>query len=550
MPDFGTFTPFIPLLALSGSGFITSASVLFAFICFCNNEARNGNARATRAAATFAVFAVFFWAVASAFIALTWPVEPEQTYATRPVPADVSNSTLWEAGAAHGIYMGGLYRELLIEEEGAQCDLALLNSQFNSVTPENALKMEHVLREDGTYDFELADFVVEWAVRRGMRVRGHALLWDAETPYILRKRVVKARDRRREATDIIETHIRTVVGRYAGRIRTWDVVNEPMDGGEWGSSGDAFYGKGELGVDYIEVALRAAHAVDPNATLFINEGFGGGYDAEDAKVVGFLALLDYLLQREVPLHGVGIQAHGVLSVHAPDDDNQGALRLMREVEARGLAVEVTEFDARLRIFSDLYPREDAYAKQGKYYADWVTACLQVQACQGFTTWGVTDGTAWYEWLYVYQWMRVNDPLWWDSEKRSKPAFVDTIRALRNHSGPPHTDPASIPAPRLVDVGDAGHANCTDFRRVSTATWAVLGLLFYSAPLALALGVLYCCCVTRRPWDRLPEARRHETAEQTYPAMDHGTAVAGRHRGEADLNDVELTTREVEPSATS
>ena len=85
----------------------------------------------------------------------------------------------------------------------------VLAAEFSSLTPENQLKWEYVHPEQGTYDFDAADELVEFAEEHGMAVRGHTLLWHSQNPAWLENGDFTDAELRA----ILEDHIRTVVGR-------------------------------------------------------------------------------------------------------------------------------------------------------------------------------------------------------------------------------------------------------------------------------------------------------------------------------------------------
>jgi endo-1,4-beta-xylanase len=97
-------------------------------------------------------------------------------------------------------------------------------------------------------------------------------------------------------------HIHTVVGRYQGRINTWDVVNEALE--EDGTLRQTPWLK-IIGEDYIAKAFQFVHEADPQAELYYND-----YNLEnEAKLNGTVELLKKLQAQGIPLSGIGIQGH-------------------------------------------------------------------------------------------------------------------------------------------------------------------------------------------------------------------------------------------------
>jgi len=145
---------------------------------------------------------------------------------------------------------------------------ALITSQFNAIVAENCMKSEKIQPKQGVFTFDDADRFVKFGEDNGMWITGHTLIWHSQAPKWL---FVDA-----EGNDVsrdtliarMKTHIHTLVGRYKGRVKGWDVVNEAIeDNGEYRNS--KFYQI--IGEDYIELAFQFAHEADPNAQLYYND---------------------------------------------------------------------------------------------------------------------------------------------------------------------------------------------------------------------------------------------------------------------------------------
>ena len=73
--------------------------------------------------------------------------------------------------------------------------------------------------------------VAKAAAKSGKLVRGHTLIWNDNAPEWLKRLSA------REVERVFDRHIEVVVARYAGKLHSWDVVNEPfwpMDGEQGG----------------------------------------------------------------------------------------------------------------------------------------------------------------------------------------------------------------------------------------------------------------------------------------------------------------------------
>jgi endo-1,4-beta-xylanase len=203
-----------------------------------------------------------------------------------------------------------------------------------------------------------------------------------------------------ELEAILEDHIKTVVGRYAGRIQQWDVANEifadewdqggvTLRDGSTGATPNIFIQR--LGEDIIGKAFQWAHEADPQAKLFLND-----YAVEDwnTKSTAYYNLSKQLLAQGVPLHGFAFQAHLDLQFPFPS-----TLRAnMQRFDDLGLETAITELDVRFTLPEDGVPTADQLEEQAATYQGVLEACLAVEECNSFTIWGFTDR---YSWVPVF-----------------------------------------------------------------------------------------------------------------------------------------------------
>lgn len=292
--------------------------------------------------------------------------------------------------------------------------------EFTSVTPENSMKWRSLAPAADEYDFSGADQLVDFALANGQRLRGHTLFWHRLNglPSWMQAELDAASDPAARLRELMVDHTATVVGRYAGRIAQWDVINEPLGI----ASGDfdrenVFYQL--LGEEYLDLALLHAHAADPSAELFINETFT---EFQPQKFDALIALAQRVLARGAPLHGIGLQGHFFL--RAPDE---AVLRdQLRRIAALGLKAEITELDIPLPLF-DTTP--DPLAAQAQAYADVFNACLAVPLCSGITAWGVDDAHTWLDSFVITAGNAPNRPLLFDGQLQAKPAYHAVVDAL-------------------------------------------------------------------------------------------------------------------------
>ncbi len=178
--------------------------------------------------------------------------------------------TLREAAETSGPLIGTAVRPAQLSEPAYASTLA---REFNMLEPEDALKWEVVHPTRLSYDFSQGDQIVGFAMRHGMKVRGHTLVWHRQNP----KWLTEGNYRSAELAEILENHIKTLVGHYRGKIFAWDVVNEAFDELHPGDLRNTIWrDQPGIGVaekpaatySYIERCFRWAHEADPHALLF------------------------------------------------------------------------------------------------------------------------------------------------------------------------------------------------------------------------------------------------------------------------------------------
>jgi len=331
------------------------------------------------------------------FVALLLVAELRQGRDAEPLPG----TALRELGRQRGIHFGTAVRAAHMRDNRAYRQL--IGQQFSFVTPENEMKWGAVEPERGSFQFKLGDYVVEQAENADQAVRGHTLIFEAQLPDWL------ATLGRHELAAATREHIRRVVGRWAGRVAVWDVVNEPLtDRGELKRT--PFERK--LGAGHIAMAFRAAHRADPKAKLHINEI---GAESIGPKSDRLYEVVRGLLARGVPIDGVGFQVHLDLGGLPPTFvDN------MRRFAALGVDIAITEADVALK----LPPSAADLRAQARVYGEVVRSCRVVKACRYLTVWGFTDGQSW---ITLQPGKGAATLL--DEQLRPKPAFGAVQRAL-------------------------------------------------------------------------------------------------------------------------
>ena len=287
----------------------------------------------------------------------------------------------------------------------------LIKQHFSTLTCENMMKPEHLLPERGRFTFEEADKLLDYALQNSMKMRGHALVWHNQTPGWFFE---GGRD---AVLANLKEFIRTVVGRYKGKVFCWDALNEVLVDSSGGFLRKTPYLE-IIGEEYIDIALQTAHDADPDALLFYNEY----NECEPEKRDRIVTFVKGLKERGLPIHGIGMQAHWYNS--NPDLDEIRAA--IEQYAALGMIVHVTELE--LSVFdwedhrTDLKePLPGMLEKQAERYGEIFELFREYKdVVRCVTTWGVADD---YTWLDDFpQKGRKNWPLLFDVNHRSKPAL--------------------------------------------------------------------------------------------------------------------------------
>jgi len=235
---------------------------------------------------------------------------------------------------------GRLYGCATANYELAMADFRpTLLREASVIVPEYEMKRDALEAAPGRYDFAAVDALVQFAQDQGLAFRGHTLVWHQSNPPWLEELVRRTRDER-----LFTGHIAAVMGRYKGRIGSWDVINEvlsPADG-RADNLRNTFWLE-TFGPGYIDAALHAARAADPSAQLVYNdwgcEQAGPFYDRFRAATLKFL---EGLKARGAPIDALGLQGH--LAAFRGGIDEKALSRFLGEVKAMGLRVLVTELD--------------------------------------------------------------------------------------------------------------------------------------------------------------------------------------------------------------
>ncbi len=312
----------------------------------------------------------------------------------------------------------------------------IIKRHFNSITAENVMKPGPLNPERGVYNFEPADQFIAFGEDNDMFIVGHTLVWHSQTPNWFYQDEEGNRNSREAQIERMRSHIKTVAGRYAGRVHGWDVLNEALN--EDGSLRPSLW-RQIIGDDYIRLAFQFAEEYAPDTELYYND-----YNMwRPSKRDGAVAIVKDLQEQGIRIDGVGMQGHWGIDY----PDLQQIIDSIDAFAALGVKVHITELDV------DVLPREggptaDIGATQamGEAMNPWPDG-LPVEVEEALaerwgdffqilydrrdvidrvTFWGVHDGQSWKNNFPVRG--RTNYPLLFTRQHEPRPAF-DTVIAI-------------------------------------------------------------------------------------------------------------------------
>lgn len=295
---------------------------------------------------------------------------------SQPAPADLP-----PLKSVTPFRIGACVQALHLEEPALA---ALLAREVSQLTPEWEMKMEYIVKADGSFRFDAPDRIAAFARAHGMGLLGHTLIWYAQAPEAFER----LDESRIGFADAYRNYIHAVAGRYRGRVTGWDVVNEAVaeDGDGWR---DSLWSRRLGAFEHIALAYRTAREADPQAALLLND-----YNLEylPRKRATFLKLAERLLASGAPLTGLGTQMHVAADI-APGKIGE----MIRDLASLGLPVHVSELDVSLtRSDNKLLSRSELQRRQAAVYGETAEAFMTLPERQrfAFTLWGLRDKDSW------------------------------------------------------------------------------------------------------------------------------------------------------------
>lgn len=323
----------------------------------------------------------------------------------------------------------------------------LFGGNFGMITPENAMKWQFTEPQPSVFDFHEADALVAMAQKNGLQVWGHNLVFSEALPKWVQNLPTSTPAQKAYVQQIMVNHITALVTHFKGKVKGWDVVNEPI--ADYDSSGDfnddqplrnnVFYRA--MGANYINIALATAHKADPNALMGINDwGFGGltnsravpGTDSYDDRAAAIYNLLKNLKAEGAPIQVFGDEAH-IYVAGADNDDYVDATgnapvlnQAMNDLAALGIKYRISEADAPQ--YADDGESYDGSSQAGQFTGELKT-CLAHPTCLAFSLWstGMTD--LWQDDTHALQTDNTDSPIG-PNNLPIQPAYEDLQNALR------------------------------------------------------------------------------------------------------------------------
>jgi len=328
----------------------------------------------------------------------------------------MKNKTLRKLAKLKNLYIGAAVLPNLLKKDSKYAET--LSSEFNMVGTENCMKWRAIHPDLNKYTFDEADELMEFALKNKMAFRGHTLVYSRKMPEwfnnIKDKKVMEEQ---------LEEHIKTLVGRYKGKIYAWDVINEEIDFDGNHQQSPLFK---MLGISHIEKAFRWAHEADPDVKLFVNEF---GIEEINKRSDLIYDMIVTLLKNKVLVHGIGFQMHRALGSDDKWLNKLPGLESMRKNFQRfadlDLEIHITEMD--IPIQKSAGSHEEKLIEQAKAYKEILEVALSIKNFKALIVWGVTDLYNWIDFISQTK----DAPLLFDREYKKKPAYFEIQKLLQN-----------------------------------------------------------------------------------------------------------------------
>ncbi len=305
----------------------------------------------------------------------------------------------------------------------------LILKEFNSMTPENAMKMGPIHPFENQYNWAGGDSIAAFAKRNNIKLRGHTLCWHNQTPrWLFFDSSTNQQVTKEVLLKRLKDHITAVVTRYKDVIYAWDVVNEVIS-----DKADEYFRPSLwyqiCGEEFVARAFQWAHEADPKALLFYND-----YDEiNPVKRQKIIKLVNDLRSKGIPIHGIGLQGHWAVN----EPSKEQLEKTLKDFSEVGLTMHVTELDI------SVYPKEHSARERKPSDSDTVfTAekemkqievyknCFELfkkyrKNISSITFWNISDRGSWLDNFPVRG--RKDYPLLFDAQLKPKKAYWEVIK---------------------------------------------------------------------------------------------------------------------------
>jgi len=280
------------------------------------------------------------------------------------------------------------------------------------------------------HNYERAERMMRFAESQKIAVRGHALIMSGETgvsPWM--ERVLPD-----QGAAPLEDYIRRTCKHFAGRLESWDVVNEAIERGPdlpTGYRESVFYRC--LGPEFIRRAFEVSEEADPHSLKFYSDSFtfrNRSLEWHRVRRETMVALLEDLKAAGTPLDGLAL--HGHLSTDGFNIEEEAAL--IRDVGSIGLQVYISELDVNDTNFVGSVDERDAAV--ATVYKDYLDMALSFPHVTGVLTWGLSDRGSWIRRKWERSDASPQRPLPFADDLTAKPAFWAMVDAFENTSARP------------------------------------------------------------------------------------------------------------------
>ncbi|CAK7018744.1 endo-1,4-beta-xylanase [Bacteroides rodentium] len=314
---------------------------------------------------------------------------------------------------------------------------SIAKRHFNSIVAEDCMKSANIHPEEDCYDFKQADEFVKFGEENGMAIIGHCLIWHSQcAPWFFTDKEgkqVSAEVLKQRMKD----HITTVMSRYKGKVKGWDVVNEAIEGdGSWRQT--KFYEI--LGEEYIPLAFQYAHEADPDAELYYNDY---GMHAPGRRN-GVVRLVKSLKEKGLRIDAVGLQGHMGMDYPSVEDFEKSMMAFaacdvklmitewemsaLPTVHERANISDTVAFHAAMNPYPEVLPDSVSRVWNARMKAFFNLFVKHSDVMERVTVWGVSDGDSWKNDFPVKG--RKEYPLLFDRNYEMKPFLKELMEDSR------------------------------------------------------------------------------------------------------------------------